>query len=160
MYSGGGACRFDSPLAALILPRFLEAEFRPEALRGPEGGDSENAGRARQGRRVVRKRHEALQEAVREGWHPERDQEARALREAVCQAQEEGAGGKEARAEEGAKGDDVTFRSASPPFVPGPARVRGGAFDRERNARRPDCRGHEERRTRKGRATSGHDPHA
>ena len=29
-----------------------------------KGGDSENAGRARQGRRVVRKRHEALQEAV------------------------------------------------------------------------------------------------
>src|SRR5438309_3261902 len=103
-----------------------------------KGGDSENAGRAGQGRRVLRERHEALQEAVREGWHPERDQEARALREAVCQAQEEGAGGEEARAEEGAKGDDVTFRSASPPFVPGPARVRGGAFDRERNARRPD----------------------
>src|SRR5207237_2484283 len=72
-----------------------------------KGGDSENAGRARQGRRVVRKRHEALQEAVREGRHPERDQEARALREAVGQAQEEGAGGEEARPQEGAEGNDV-----------------------------------------------------
>src|SRR2546421_10481705 len=103
MYRGGGACRFDSPLAALILPRFLEAG----GLRGPEGGDSENARRARQGRRVVRERDEALQEAVREGWHPERDQEARALREAVGQAQEEGVGREEARPEEGAEGNDV-----------------------------------------------------
>src|SRR6267378_2005363 len=116
MYSGCGACRFDSPLAALILPRFLEAEFRPEALRGPEGGDSENAGRARQGRRVVRERHEALQEAVRKGWHPERDQEARALREAVGQAQEEGAGGEEARPQEGAEGNDVIPSAPRSPF--------------------------------------------
>src|SRR5438552_8749339 len=94
---------FDSPPTERILPRFRGA------VPAARGGDSKNAGRARQGRRVVRKRHEALQEAVREGWHPERDPEARALREAVCQAQEEGAGGEEARAEESAKGNDVTL---------------------------------------------------
>jgi len=52
---------------------------------------------------------EALQETVREGWYPERDQEARALREAVGQAQEEGAGGEEARPQEGAEGHDVAL---------------------------------------------------
>src|SRR5438309_11926346 len=86
-----------------------------------KGGDSENAGRAGQGRRVLRERHEALQEAVREGWHPERDQEARALREAVGQAQEEGAGGQEARPQEGAEGDDVA--SAFLSLTTGPARL-------------------------------------
>src|SRR5205085_6177332 len=66
-----------------------------------------NAGRAREGRRVVRKRDEAFQEAVREGRDPERDPEARALREAVGEAQEEGARGEEARAQEGSQGHDV-----------------------------------------------------
>src|SRR5205085_679177 len=73
----------------------------------PRGGDSENAGRARQGRRIVRERDEALQEAVREGGNPQRNPQARALREAVGEAEEEGAGGQEARPEEGAEGDDV-----------------------------------------------------
>src|SRR4051812_3538929 len=81
----------------------------PEAPCGPEGGDSENAGSARQGRRVVRERHEALQEAVREGGDPQRDPQARALREAVGQAQEEGVGREEARPQEGAEGNDVAF---------------------------------------------------
>src|SRR3954465_7817299 len=110
MFRAAVAGGFDSPRTAHILPRFRGCPSRRfEAPRGPEGGDSENAGSARQGRRVVRKRHEALQEAVREGWNPERDQEARALREAVGQAQEEGAGGEEARPQEGAEGDDVVF---------------------------------------------------
>src|SRR5206468_8110812 len=96
------SCIVDSRTGKHILPRFHGGPWDP-----PEGGDTENAGRASEGRRVFRERHEALQEAVREGWHPERDQEARALREAVGQAQEEGAGGQEARPEEGTKRDDV-----------------------------------------------------
>ena len=36
------------------------------------------------------------------------------------------------------KGMMEPIRSASPSSVPGPARIRGAAFDRERNARRPD----------------------
>src|SRR2546428_9603796 len=102
-----------------ILPHFKKAGRSVSA----KGGDSENAGRARQGRRVVRERHEALQEAVREGGHPERDQEARALRKAVGQAQEEGAGGEEARPEEGAEGNDVVLSALNPHLFPtGPAR--------------------------------------
>src|SRR5258705_8594008 len=121
----GGACGFDRDSPAPILPRFRRGSTpRSEVLRGPEGGDSENAGRASQGRRVVRKRHEALQEAVRKGRHPERDQEARALREAVGQAQEEGAGGEEARPEEGAERDDV----ALPLWIPPPPKTGGASF--------------------------------
>src|SRR3954463_6008581 len=105
----GRAGGFDSDQRAPILPRFRAGvPALIEAFSEPEGGDSENAGRARQGRRVVRERDEALQEAVREGGHPERDQEARALREAVGQAQEEGVGREEARPEEGAEGNDVS----------------------------------------------------
>src|SRR5438552_7592472 len=100
---------FDSPPTERILPRFRGA------VPAARGGDSKNAGRARQGRRVVRERDEALQEAVREGWHPERDQEARALREAVGQAQEEGAGGQEARPQEGAEGNDLVLFRRNPP---------------------------------------------
>src|SRR5437764_1166838 len=64
--------RFDSPLPAHILPRFRAGPSASIEAFGPEGGDSENAGRARQGRGVVRERDEALQETVRESWHPER----------------------------------------------------------------------------------------
>src|SRR3954468_9067618 len=97
-----------------ILPRFPLGPFAV-----PKGGDSKKAGRASEGRRVFRKRHEALQEAVREGWNPERDQEARALREAVGQAQEEVAGGQEPLPQEGAEGDDVILDALNP-RLPGP----------------------------------------
>src|SRR5439155_20112877 len=100
---------FDTPPTARILARSQKGGV---PVYPAKGGDSENAGRARQGRRVVRKRDEALQEAVREGRHPERDQEARALREAVRQAQEEGAGGEEARPQEGTERNDVALPRA------------------------------------------------
>src|SRR5262249_47481247 len=65
---------------------------------------SANGCRASEGWRVLRERNEAFQEAMREGRHPLGDPQARALREAEREAEEEGARGQEAGAQEDAQG--------------------------------------------------------
>jgi len=93
-------CGFDRHRhAPLLLPRF----FAGGSPCDRKAVNSENAGRARQGKasRFENAMKRFKKQCRKRAGIPERDQEARALREAVGQAQEEGAGGEEARPQEG-----------------------------------------------------------
>ena len=58
-------------------------------------GVSVHGGSSSEGERTDRERHQAFQEAMREGWNLSGIAEARALRKAQCSTQEESLGCKE-----------------------------------------------------------------